>query len=308
MVLTCEGCGSALVVSEDEIRTVSIPFDVRCVACAHVFAVTSRHEAGALLVTDDLADLDPTVADLGGETGPTALPEPRDQLIDASIVHPGPPQGAPLSSRRKRESVPISVDPERADAVDRAENTARMLQTWGLKAQNLQHAHIIAARRHQRLHYSLGIPVVVLSSVVGTTVFATLEQQSLGVASRVLVGAISVIAAVLASMQTFLRLGERAELHHSTASRYSTVRRQIDEALNVPTNTLEQLISRVGAIGREMDSINAEEPTLSKSDKWEADGEYTVGMGGLNFDARRSTKWRSPNASPSVRPLSAGRK
>jgi hypothetical protein len=63
-----------------------------------------------------------------------------------------------------------------------------------------------------RLNYLLGVPVVVLTTFVGTSVFATL-QEDVNTSLRILVGAVSVFAAVLASLQTFLRYPERAEKH-----------------------------------------------------------------------------------------------
>src|SRR5258708_21890488 len=55
-------------------------------------------------------------------------------------------------------------------------------------------------------------PAVFFPTVGGTAVFATLENQ-VGVSARVIVALVSIAAAVLAGLQTFLRLSETAAAH-----------------------------------------------------------------------------------------------
>jgi hypothetical protein len=76
----------------------------------------------------------------------------------------------------------------------------------------------------------LGIPVVVLTTFIGTSVFATLQDE-IDTSLKILVGVISVTAAVLASLQTFLRFGERAEKHRVAGESWAALRREIDEML-----------------------------------------------------------------------------
>jgi hypothetical protein len=66
--------------------------------------------------------------------------------------------------------------------------------------------------------------------------FATLANEGdvLPVAPRVLIGILSVVAAVLAALQTFLRFAERAEKHVVAGDWYAAIARQIDELLAFP--------------------------------------------------------------------------
>jgi hypothetical protein len=89
------------------------------------------------------------------------------------------------------------------------------------------------ADRLTRSNLRLGIPVVILSTVIGTSVFATLEQQ-VSLPVRVAVGILSVATAAIASLQTFLRLGERSEKDRVAAALYSALRRDIEDALATP--------------------------------------------------------------------------
>jgi hypothetical protein len=104
------------------------------------------------------------------------------------------------------------------------------LRDWGRRAAAAAEVHFETAERLSRLNVFLGIPVVVLSAVVGTGTFATLSDN-VDMSVRIVAGSISVIAAVLASVQTFLRFGARAEQHRVAAERWSAIRREIEKVL-----------------------------------------------------------------------------
>ena len=70
----------------------------------------------------------------------------------------------------------------------------------------------------------LGIPSVVLSAAVGTTLFATLGRNGASANLRIAAGLVSLFAAVLVALQTFLGLAELADKHRSAASTYGAIR------------------------------------------------------------------------------------
>jgi FAD/FMN-containing dehydrogenase len=126
------------------------------------------------------------------------------------------------------------------------------------------------------LNIRFGIPVVVLTTFVGTSVFATL-QSDVHVSLRIGLGLISVLAAVLASLQTFLRFGERAEKHRSSAELWAALRREIDEMLALhPT----YLASRgdpkqyLDDLRRRMDEIAQQSPELGEHGLWQTKRRY----------------------------------
>src|SRR4051794_32317862 len=103
----------------------------------------------------------------------------------------------------------------------------RLLSRWYIGVSRSQRAHFLVANHLTQLNRWLGVPVVILSSIVGTTVFATLEKE-VAVGIKVAVGLTSVTAAVLSALQTFLGFAERAEKHRDSGSRYGTIRRKIE--------------------------------------------------------------------------------
>ena len=76
-----------------------------------------------------------------------------------------------------------------------------LLREWSTRAGASADAHYELCTRLSRANLRFGVPVVVLTTFVGTSVFATL-QHHVNIALRITVGMVSVLAAVLASLQT----------------------------------------------------------------------------------------------------------
>jgi hypothetical protein len=102
------------------------------------------------------------------------------------------------------------------------------LDEWanGLRIEHT--AHRRACARAERLGRVLGIAVVVLTTAVGTAVFGSIEGAP-GTGAKVTAGLITMTAAVLAALQTFLGLDARAAVHRETGTRYGSLRRELDE-------------------------------------------------------------------------------
>jgi hypothetical protein len=151
-----------------------------------------------------------------------------------------------------------------------------LLANWGERATRSSEAHYELASRLSQANIRFGVPVVILTSFVGTSVFATLGRN-VDLWLRIAVGMISVLAAVLASLQTFLRYGERAEKHRSAAELWAAVRREIDQMLALhPT----YLASRgdpkqyLDDLRRRMDEIAQQSPEMGMKGWWRARRRY----------------------------------
>lgn len=111
-----------------------------------------------------------------------------------------------------------------------------LLKRWHAHVVAAQHAHYLLTTRLRRANLWIGIPAVVASAVVGTSLFATLAESdgttlNLSPELRVAIGSLSVIAAVLAAVQTFLGFAKRAEQHVQAADWYAAIRRKIEQVL-----------------------------------------------------------------------------
>ena len=135
-----------------------------------------------------------------------------------------------------------------------------LIVAWYQRAHVVLAAHHVAAGHFDRLHYWLGIPAVIVSAVVGTTVFATLQSNP-HVAIQILVGLGSVLAAVLTSLQTFLRYSERAEKHRVAGVRYGALMRELEQALILCPHESE-LKAFLNDVRIRWDRLNEETPTM----------------------------------------------
>lgn len=136
-----------------------------------------------------------------------------------------------------------------------------LLDDWFSRLRESQFAHYEAAKAYERLNFFLGVPVVALSTLVGTTVFATLGQ-SLSPIVQICVGLVSVAAAVLAGIQTFLRFAERAEKHRSVAAGYGATRREIEEIRALGEDVSKDALA---ALRHRIDELAKEAPHVSKA-------------------------------------------
>lgn len=137
------------------------------------------------------------------------------------------------------------------------------IQDWGDGTQFVYRAHYESAVRLQRANLWLGIPTAILSGLVGTSVFATLNEQPVKKA-QIAVGLISILVAILASLQTFLRFAERAEKHKEAGARFAALHREADQALVLPPPTDQELKKWMDSFRERWDALSREAPTANR--------------------------------------------
>jgi hypothetical protein len=152
-------------------------------------------------------------------------------------------QGAPHNERR-----------EWSDEV------ANLLDDWHKRVYAAQSAHYASADMFRLLNYLVGVPAIVFASIVGTAVFAGLEKDS---PRALAVAGASIVAAVLAGLQTFLRFPERASQHATAADWYSAIRRDIEETMHLPIELRGNAKECLDGVRKEMNRVAQDAPELS---------------------------------------------
>lgn len=132
-----------------------------------------------------------------------------------------------------------------------------LLKEWQSRLREARLVHYEAAKYYSRYNQWLGIPVVVLSTFVGTSVFAALGQ-SIDIRVQIVVGLCSVAAAMLAGVQTFFRFAERAEKHRAVAVQYAALNREIEELLAFGGEASREYIS---ALRKRIDDLGKDAPS-----------------------------------------------
>ncbi len=152
-----------------------------------------------------------------------------------------------------------------------------LYESWHRRVAAAEHGHRLMADRLRRRHLLLGIPVVILTTLIGTSAFASISRANsdqirfLGVDPDVvlaIVGTIGVLAAVLSSLQTFLRYATRAEGHRIAALRYESLRRDMATKLALPREARGQPDRDLDSVRQRMDRYAKESPTIGER-QWE---------------------------------------
>jgi len=136
-----------------------------------------------------------------------------------------------------------------------ARERRELLAEWKESCSQKKKAHFEAARSLARQHLWLGVPVVIFSAAVGTATLASSQKLVQSAALLVAASIVSLVAAVLSSLQTFLKLDARAQSHKDAYAGYGSVVASI-ETLLVGEITEADL----GAIRSQLEALRKESP------------------------------------------------
>lgn len=141
------------------------------------------------------------------------------------------------------------------------ENINDLLWEWDTDLRVICHAHYDAAAETQKRYFRLGVPVIVLSTVVGTSVFATLNTDP-HPWIRIVVGLVSITAAVLAALQTFLKHAERAEKHREAGAKYGAFLKEIEQVQALPVSDEDKFREWADSFRQRWNNFSEEAPTV----------------------------------------------
>lgn len=139
-----------------------------------------------------------------------------------------------------------------------------LLSKWERRADVASRLHYRRAARYERMNIAFGVPVIVLTTLVGTSLFATIQQAG-AFGLRIAAGIVSVLAAILASVHRYLRVAEYAEGHRVAANRWAAIKREIEKTRSLhPTypDVRGDPIHYLDKLSREFDRVAGESPPL----------------------------------------------
>jgi hypothetical protein len=103
-----------------------------------------------------------------------------------------------------------------------------LVLAWLRRARESQLSHYEMANRLAKRNLMMGVPVIAITALVGTSAFGSIVADPVPILAKVAAGGASVLAAVLASLQTFFKFSERAERHKTFAAKFGAVRRELE--------------------------------------------------------------------------------
>jgi hypothetical protein len=166
-------------------------------------------------------------------------------------------QRAPAMTTEGTTTIPpAGLTDEQIELLERRERLA-----WAA-----QHAYFERAGILGKMNYFIGVPVVIVTALAGS---AIVINQSKANPIPIWVGVITVSAAVLASLQTFFRFGERAAFSALAGARYARLRRRIEDCLAFPPEGLDE---RLAEIQKLEDDAGDQSPPLGERRwlRWQA--------------------------------------
>lgn len=138
-------------------------------------------------------------------------------------------------------------------------------------------SHYLASARIGTFNNLLGVPVVVLTTIVGTSIFGTLNESP-DLNWRIATGLLSITAAILASLQTFLKFSERSDKHKIAGSRYAAMRRRLEVFLlrhkGQPTEGRKDALDELEEIIKRFAELADDSPSIPDKDYRKAEEEF----------------------------------
>lgn len=134
------------------------------------------------------------------------------------------------------------------------EEQDNLITDWFRRVRENQFIHYACGNHFSRLNYWLGVPTIALTTMVGTAVFTSLDNQAIG-NYKIIIGIISILASVLAALQTFLGYSQRAEKHRLTASGYAAIRRELELLKTSPIQDTGELTNKLESIKIHLDHL-----------------------------------------------------
>ena len=135
----------------------------------------------------------------------------------------------------------------------------QLLEHWRKQARTANVAHLRATDSMSRRGFGLGATTTIgLGAVVGTSVFASAQGNAkFNTPFGYALGSLSVLAAVLAALQTYFRYSERAEKHRQASRQYGDAVRHIEE------------VKKARLPRAELDKLEVRHPVDGASTLWE---------------------------------------
>jgi len=133
-----------------------------------------------------------------------------------------------------------------------------LLRKWRDTIGTIQNAHYQSAIHTERLNLMLGVPVIILTGLVG------FSQSLVNPPYRIALGILGLIAAFLASLQTFFNFKDRSEKHRSGGVRLGALLRQIDLTLSLPVESRPDAKEFMHMVRNEWDTLQEDLPMISE--------------------------------------------
>lgn len=145
----------------------------------------------------------------------------------------------------------------------------KIIKRLGRNSQLSSYTHFGAAERMSQVHLLLGVPIAIISVAIGSVLVADIQNE-VPVIVKWVGGVLSLISALLASLQTIFNPKEGKSKHREIANNYLSINRKLEHLmakLKDGIKTPSEISSELDNINKEYDSVNSQAddyPTVDK--------------------------------------------
>src|SRR5262245_38735742 len=162
------------------------------------------------------------------------------------------------------------------DILDKAQEYERTYHTVG-------RAHYLASDHCAALNRLFGIPVIIITAVVGTTIFGTLNQNP-NPNWKIAAGLIPPAGTVLALLQTSLGFAQTAQKHKAAGESYRAIQRRFEtfqlkyapanlDQRNAAMSEFEELVKQLDDLPKEFPTVPDRYYERAKEEEFKGKGE-----------------------------------
>lgn len=135
-----------------------------------------------------------------------------------------------------------------------------LVLAWIRRTRESQLQHYEMANLLARRDKLLGIPVIILTAIIGVSAFWSVVYEALPVYTPIIVGLLSISAAVFSSLQTFFKFSEQSEKHRLAAVKFGSIRRKLEA--HYAGNDAKSEGDYLNALREEMDDLAEASPNV----------------------------------------------
>ncbi|MDO9167955.1 MAG: SLATT domain-containing protein [Methylobacter sp.] len=148
----------------------------------------------------------------------------------------------------------------------------QLLKSWRDELRIMMRTHYVLSTKIRLLNYVLGIPCIIIAMLIASYIFFTINQDVV-LWVKMLFGLLTLLLAILASLQTFLKYSEQAENHRNASARYQALFNGIDQLLAIPPKDEAALGEWCDKLRERWDELNLEAPNIANKFKQESEAE-----------------------------------
>ena len=136
-----------------------------------------------------------------------------------------------------------------------------VVDDWRSRIEPFQQKMGAKASKLEKEHYGIGGPAVVMNTVASTTMF-TQAGDDTSTTMKIIIGCVSLFAAILTATMTFYSHAKRAEKHRSTAAQLTGLRRTLDIHLRFPPSSSDEMRTKLIELNEAISKVTDEAPTI----------------------------------------------